>query len=217
MRALAEASDHKMPLRLDAEHSGISFFTVVSLRRNALLVAKPRSLRGNGVPKDSTVRLTLPNRERRQVRASVVVPHIKLPGGMRYALACDVPKAFSGQCQRGAERFTTTRFKNLHLHLEDMGRSFRVVDLSTSGARIYSGHDSGLIGFQPGTDLGTARFRIGERVKIELEHVVARAQSQQTVGLEFRVKRDGASERYLMNLLNRLQNNELRRLQIETA
>jgi hypothetical protein len=46
---------------------------------------------------------------------------------------------------------------------------------------------------------------------------VPRARTGNAVGLSMQVRRDGASERFLMNLLNRLHNQELRRIQIDTA
>jgi hypothetical protein len=216
MRALAELSDRKMPLRLESEQSGVSFFTVISLRRNAVVVARPRSLRG-GLAKESFVRLTLPNSGRKQVRLPVLVPHVKLPMTVKHACICGVPSAFSGVCRRAAERFSTTRFRNLHLQLPEQQKTFRVVDLSTSGVRIYAGAETSLMLFAPGSELAPARLRIGERVTIEMASLVARAAGGGTVGLELRVQRDGASERHLMNLLNRLQEQELHRLHIDTA
>lgn len=216
LRALADLSERKMPVRLESEQSGVSFFTVVSLRKNALLLARPRTLRG-GLPKGSAVRLTLANQGRKQVRAAIVVPHLKVPFSLKHAFVCEVPHAFCGVCKRGADRFSTARFKNLHLQLDGARRSFRVVDVSTSGLRIHTGGDTPLTLFEPGQELAPARLRLGERAQIELESLVPRAINPKTVGLELRVRRDGASERYLMNLLNRLQEHELRRLQIDTA
>ncbi len=216
LRALSDLSDRKMPVRLEVEASGINFFTIVSLRKNALLVARPRSLRG-GLEKDSVVRLTLPNHGRKQVRTTVVVPKLKLPMSVRYATICAVPEAFCGVCRRGADRFSTTRFRNLHLQLPEVQKTYRVVDLSSNGLRVFTAEDSSLLLFEPGNVVERALLRVGERARIELEQVVARSQGNQTVGLELRVRRDGTSERFLVNLLNRLAQNELHRLQIDTA
>jgi hypothetical protein len=216
LRALSGLSESKAPVRLEAEQSGVSFFTVLSLRRNAVVLARPRALRG-GLPKDSFVRLTLPNSGRKQVRLRVLVPHVKLPMSVKHACVCAVPTSFSGECKRGAERFSTKRYKNLHVQLPEQQKTYRVVDLSTSGMRIVTGEDSALMLFAPGTEVAPARLRVGERVAIELGSLVARAVTGNTVGLELKVHRDGASERHLMNLLNRLQEHELRRLQIDTA
>jgi hypothetical protein len=215
-RALAELSEHKMPVRLEAEQTGVSFFTVISLRRNGLLVARPRSLRG-GLAKDSYVRLTLTNQGRKQVRTPVLVPQVKLPMSMKYGCICAVPQVFAGVCKRKADRFNTTRFRNLHLQLPEVNKSFRVVDLSASGLRIFTGTEGGLLLFEEGSELAPARMRVGERAAIELQSLVPRSHAGNTVGLSLQVRRDGVSERYLMNLLNRLQEHELRRLQIETA
>jgi hypothetical protein len=216
LRALHDLSEQKTPLRLESEATGVSFFTVISLRRNGLLVARPRTLRG-GLPKDSIVRLTLTHHQRKQVRVPVLVPQVKLPMSVKYASICGVPKTFSGVCQRQADRFNTTRFKNLHLQLPAVEKSFRVIDLSTAGLRIFGGTESSLLLFEPGSELAPARLRVGERAQIELESLVPRSQAGNTVGMAMRVRRDGASERYLMNLLNRLQEGELRRLRIDTA
>ena len=216
LRALHDLSDRKMPVRLEVEESGISFFTIVSLRKNALLVARPRSLRG-GLEKDAVVRLTLPNHGRKQVRSSVVVPKLKLPMSVKYATICAVPDAFCGVCRRGADRFSTTRFRNLHLQFPDQQKTYRIVDMSSGGMRIYTGADTGMLLFEPGNAVENAVLRVGERARIELAQVTSRSQNGQTVGLEMRVRRDGASERFLMNLLNRLAQHELHRLQIDTA
>ena len=152
LRALQDLSQHKTPLRVEVEGKGFSYFTVISLRRNALLLARPSTLPA-AVGKEDWLRLTLPNRERRQVRVPVVMPHIKVPFSVKHATICGVPDAWSGQCQRQADRFSTTRFKNLYLQLTEPERSFRVVDLSTSGLRILTGPETGLLLFEEGSEL----------------------------------------------------------------
>lgn len=216
LRALADLSDRRIPVRLESESTGVNFFTIVSLRKNGLLVATPRSLRG-GLRKGAMVRLTLTNHGRKQVRVPVLVPHVKLPMSVKHACICGLPDAFSGVCQRGADRFSTTRYKNLLLQLPDQQKSFRLVDLSATGMRIFTGEQSGLMLFQDETPVAPARLRVGQRAVIELEHVAPRYQTDNTVGLAMEVKRDGPSGRFLVNLLNRLQEQELARLRIDTV
>lgn len=214
LRALDDLAVRKLPVRLESEQTGVSFFTILSLRRNGLVIARPRALRG-GLPKDSIVRITLPNHGRKQIRVPVLVPHVKLPMTMKYACICAVPTAFSGVCKRHTDRFSTARFKNLHLQLLDLGKSFRIVDLSVGGMRVFAGTDSASLAFDPDTDLAPARMRVGERVNIELDSLLPRTQVGNMVGFSMVVRNDGVSGRFLLNLLNRLQEQELLRLKID--
>lgn len=216
LRALDDLAVRKLPVRLESEETGVSFFTILSLRRNGLLIARPRTLRG-GLPKDSYVRITLPNQGRRQIRVPVLVPHVKLPMSMKYACICGVPTAFAGVCKRHTDRFSTARFKNLHLQLLRHQKSFRVVDLSVGGVRVFAGTESSNLAFDPDMDLAPARLRVGDRVSIELESLLPRAHVGNMVGLSMRVRNDGLSGRFLLNLLNRLQEQELLRLKIDTS
>lgn len=216
LRALDDLAVRKLPVRLESEETGVSFFTIISLRRNGLLIARPRTLRG-GLPKDSFVRLTLPNQGRKQVRVPVLVPHVKLPMTMKYACICGVPTTFSGVCKRHTDRFSTARFKNLHLQLPRYGKNLRVVDLSVGGVRVFAGTESSQLAFDSDTDLAPGHLRVGERVQIELESVLPRAQVGNMVGMSMKVSNDGVSGRFLLSLLNRLQEQELLRLKIDNA
>ncbi len=215
-RALADLGERKTPVRVEVEGTGTSFFTVLSLRKNGLLLARPRTLAG-GMAKGLCVRLTLPNHQRRQVRTEVLVPNVQLPMTLKHAMICSVPTAFSGQCQRSADRFDTSRFKNLTLHLADWQQTFRVIDLSATGLRIFTGTDGEAYAFEAGNALGAGTLCVGRGIRIELGDITTRSRAGNTVGLSMAVQRAGDSQKYLLNLLNRLQETELKRIRIDTA
>lgn len=213
-KALARLSADKTPVRAEAEQTGLSFYTLLTLRRDALLIARPYDLR-SGLPKNGHVRLTLPNTERKQVRVPILVPHLQMDLSARHVCVCGVPTEFSGTCKRATDRLCTTQFRNLHLQLPSQNKTFRIVDLSASGLRIYvaSGEDRALL--EPDTELRPANLRVGASTSISLESIIPRAISGNTVGMEMQVQRDGISERTTINLLNRLQLVELQRLRSE--
>ncbi|HKI99106.1 MAG TPA: hypothetical protein VKB51_11580 [bacterium] len=218
VRALAELSDAQTPVHLEteSEQGSIGFYTQVSLHKTVIVVAKPRAVPG-GLPRGSHIRLTLPNRRRRQVRLAVLVPHVKLPFSQRYACVCALPEEFSGQCRRGADRLNTKRYGNLRLAVSEQDRLFRVLDLSATGLRIFTGADSGLMMFEEGMEIGAAKLKVGKRVEIELEQLLPRSRGANWVGLEMKVVNDGASDRLLLNLLNKLREAELSRLSIDAV
>lgn len=217
LRALNELSEHHTPVQLEVEHNGAGFFTLVSLHKELLVVGKPRTIPG-GLPRGSYVRLTLPNSERRQVRMPVLVPHMKLPVSNRYACICALPDAWAGQCRRRTDRFPTTRYRNLRLVLPEMERNYRVVDISASGLRILMPEEeAGLMLFEDGMELTPAHLQVGQRVHIQLKRLVPRSQGSQSVGLEMEPMNDNASEKFLVNLLNKLQEADLKRLSMDSV
>lgn len=216
LRALENLTNSKSPVRLESETTGVSFFTVVALRPNGLLIARPRSLRG-GLPKDSFVRITLPNHGRKQIRVPILIPQVKLRMTMRYACICGIPTAFSGVCKRHTDRFNTTKFKNLHLQVPQFSSSFRVVDISVGGLRVFAGDDGERLAEDPEANLAPARIRVGERVSVELENLMVRSHVGNTVGFSMTVRNDGYSGRFLLNLLNKLQEQEILRLKMDTT
>lgn len=217
LRALNDLSERHTPVQLEMEHNSAGFFTLVSLHKELLVVGRPRSVPG-GLARGAYVRLTLPNTGRRQVRLPVLVPLMKLPVSNRYACICALPDAWSGQCRRNTDRFRTTRYRNLRLELPEAERNFRVVDISSSGLRILTGdEDAGLMLFEPGMELAPAHLLVGQRVQIQLERLVVRSRGTNTAGLEMQTAHDGASERFLVNLLNKLQEAEIKRLSIDAV
>lgn len=215
-RALSELSDQKAPVRVDVEGLGLHFLTLVSVHRSGLLLAKPRSLRTQ-IARDTMVRLTLPNRARRQVRMPVLVPDVRLPLTVKHAFICSMPDHFSGQCQRVADRYTTVRYKSLLLQVPSEEKSFRVFNLSQSGLRILANGPPMAERFVPGQELGPGALRIGHRVQVALSSLIPRNLQDRTVGLQMTVGDDQRSQRYLERLLQRLQQQELLRLRVETA
>lgn len=213
LRALTELSDRRTPVHVEAEDTGLSFFTVITLRRDALLIVRPFDLR-SGLVKNSFVRLTLPNRDRRQVRARILTPHLQMDRSLRHVCICEVPSTFAGTSRRASDRLCTTQFRNLRLQVPALDQSFRVLDLSASGIRIYRRLYDGQSQFALDAELAPASLRVGSHTVIALESVQPRSLMRNTIGLHMQVKRDGNSERLLVTLLNRLQSVELQRLHI---
>lgn len=215
VRALTELSEAQTPVHLLSEQTGVSFYTLVSLHKTALVIARPRAVPG-GLPKGTHILLTLPNRQRQQVRMAVLAPKVKLPFSMRYACVCTLPNEFSGQCRRGSDRINTKRYGNLRLHLPEQGRSYRVLDISNTGLRVFlAEEDANLMLFEEGMEVAPAHLQVGKRVQIQLERLVPRAKGGNWVGLEMSVAPDGTSERFLLNLLNKLREAELSQLAMD--
>lgn len=211
LKALVRLSDDKTPVRAEAERTGLSFYTLLSLRRDALLIARPYDLR-SGLIKNTYIRLTLPNSQRKQVRAPIIAPHLQMDLSAKHVCVCGIPDAFSGTCRRATDRLSTSRFKNLHLQLPRQNKSFRILDLSAGGARIYAASESDREVFKMNTELAPANLRVGTHTVIALDSLLPRAAAEKTVGLKLQIQHDGVSERTMFNLLNRLQLIELQRL-----
>lgn len=214
-RALAEISDKKTPVRVEVEGTGIRFLTVVLLHRNALVIVKPSTLRADA-PRNSIARVTLPGRERLQVRCRVQVPRFTLAMSGRHAIICTVPETFAGTCQRAADRFDTSRYKALRLHVPTAQSTFSVVDVSQAGLRIVTrGAPAGEV-FKPGAELAPARLLLGYKVKVDLASLVPRNQADKAIGLQMRVQEDPFSLRYWQHFLKQLEQQERLRLRTDT-
>lgn len=210
MRAITELSREQLPALAEVE-SGASFLTQVSLHRSVLVVARPRSLPG-GLAQGAFLRLTLPNHNRMQVRMPVLVPRARLRLSHRYACLCQLPTEFAGQCRRDADRLDTRRYSNLSLDLREQARRFRMMDISESGLRVYTGEDEDLMMFVRGMVVSGARLSVGQDTEIALDSVLPRSRGEGWVGMEMHVAEDGKSHGFLSKLLDRLRLAELHRL-----
>lgn len=215
MRAITELSREQMPAQAEVE-GGASFLTQVSLHRSVLVVARPRRLQG-GLAQGAFVRLTLPNRHRMQVRMPVLVPRARLRLSHRYACLCQLPTEFSGQCRREGDRLDTRRYANLSLDVREQARRFRMLDISASGLRIYTGEDDDLMMFVRGMVVSGAQLAVGQNTTIGLDTVLPRSRGDGWVGMEMHVAEDGQSGGFLARLLERLRQAELRRLTYRPA
>lgn len=209
LRAISGLSQEQIPAQAEVE-GGSAFLTQVSLHRSVLVVARPRSLPG-GLEKGAYLRLTLPNRDRLQVRMPVLVPRARLRLSHRYACLCQLPTAFSGQCRRHADRLDTRRYSNLSLDLQEQARRFRMLDISASGLRVFTGEDEDVT-FVRGMVLNGAHLNAGTDAEIALDTVLPRSRGDGWVGMEMHVSDDGKSRGFLNHLLERLRQAELGRL-----
>ncbi len=214
MRALANLESKKTPVRIEIESENIRFFSVVSLKRGLVVIAKPPGLR-KGIKREGFVRFSIPEVQK-DLRFEVTVPHFNLLSG-GYVFLCKIPQNFAAPSQRTTERYNTSRFKNLHLYFPVLRTRFRVIDISVSGCKVFSqGTNAGSI-FQLGTAVEPVKITVGQKVEIDLAGVVPRAFSGSTVGFQLQIGSDGRAAKYLQHFISSLESAEITSLKVETG
>jgi hypothetical protein len=187
---------------------------VLALRGSTVVVARPSALH-QGLEKGTIVRFPVPNDPSRHLRMEVVTPNFNLVSGSPVFL-CKVPTAFSEGSRRRSERFSTSRFNNLALEVPELKSRFRVLDLSLTGAKVLRGTGGPRVDIPLGRPLHAGSLQLGTRVRVDLEQVIPRTSHGPSVGMEFAVKREGDSSRFLTHLLNSLEKTDVDRLSAET-
>jgi len=208
----------KTPIRLEIEEANVHFYTVLSVRRNMVVVAKPPGLQKE-LKRDGFVRFRVPGDSGKEVRLTVAVPHFNLLSGS-YVFLCDIPKEFAEPSRRSNDRFNTSRFKNLVLAFPSLRRQYRIVDISLEGCKVYvggngNGGDEEKNGFSLGEVLNHAKITVGSKVEIDLEAVVPRSEFGGTVGIQFQIAQGSESRKYLSHFIKSLESSEQQRLHAE--
>lgn len=210
---LRHLESDKTPLRLEIEAASVRFYSVLSLKRGMVIIAKPPGLR-EGIIKGGFVRFRLPEEQARELRLEVAVPHFNLISGS-YVFLCKIPKKFAESSARSTERYNTSRFNNLFLSVGDLKGRYRIIDISKGGCKVFL-EDPKLAGlFKMGVELTPASINVGGKVKIDLLSVVARSHHQTQMGFQLIVDPDGPSGKYLVHFLKSLETAENSRMQGE--
>ena len=209
MEFLAELARNKTSVRVEIEHSPLKFNSQLTLKKGAVIIAKPGGLR-EGLAKGSRVRLRIPGHGKREFRLVVTTPNFNLANG-NAVFICDAPEG-EVESKRESERFDVRRFGNLRLELAS--EEFRVIDISVSGLKVVTAADQAEEYFPLGKELHSAHIRVGANVQVDLARIVPRAHHGSTVGCEFAVKQQTPSETYLKHLLDSLSKAETQRMTV---
>ncbi|MBI3993487.1 MAG: hypothetical protein HY342_09450 [Candidatus Lambdaproteobacteria bacterium] len=209
-KALMALEQSRATVRVEIEKTRIRFNTVLSVRKSAVVVAKPEGL-GRSLQVGSTIRFTLPDESGRNLRLEVSTPNFNLSNGSSVFL-CKMPKKFAEGAVRMAVRFDTTRFNNLLLTVKDKGgEGFRILDLSSGGCKFQCPGTPTLKSFPVGKKVLGGAIQLGDRVNVELEHFIPRAHMGSAVGCEFKISLEGPNAKYLQHLLISLEKSERER------
>jgi len=211
--ALTRIDRRRLTVRVELEHSLIRFNTRLSVKRHAVVVAKPAAL-GPELLAGSYVRFKVPDDPHKEVRLQVTTPHFNLTNNQPVFL-CTVPTAFAPSSQRKSDRFDTSRFTNLRIELPSHGGEFRVLDISQQGCRISTPFPRPREHLPPTEPIGDAVLRMGRNVSVPLATAVPRTYDGRTVGMSFAVDPNGDNRKLLMHLLRSLETAQREALRAE--
>ena len=210
-RVLDRIASAKTPVRVEVEEANIHFYSVFSIRRGLVVLAKPTGLQKE-LKRDGFVRFRVPDLEGKEIRMAIAVPHFNLLSG-GYVFLCNIPKKFAEPSRRSNDRFNTRRFNNLKLTLPKLAQEFRIIDISLEGCKIYmENQNDSAYQFSLGETLSPAKITVGAKVEIDLHAVIPRSQANKTVGIQFNLNGSGEARKYLTHFIKSLENSEQERL-----
>lgn len=215
LQVLQNAEKNKSPIRIEIENSGMRFFSILTLKRGLVVIAKPPGVKTE-IARNGYVRFKNPEDENQEVRLQVTVPHFNLLSGS-YVFLCQIPKEFAETSKRNADRYNTSRFNNLHLYIPTKKGQYRIIDISMYGCKVFLDRVALNNKFEVGTKLSPATISIGGKVDIDLDSVVPRSQHKNTVGFQLVVGGDGSSGKYLSHFLTSLETAESTRLRADSV
>ncbi len=214
-KVLRQAEKYKTPVRIEIENSNVRFYSILSIKRGLVVVAKPPGLKG-GVSREGFVRFRVPDSEDKEIRMEVTVPHFNLLSG-GYVFLCRLPKEFAESSKRNSERYNTSRFNNLHLFIPEMKVRYRIIDISSTGCKVFTEKSNPKSLFEVGKPLSPASISVGDKVEIDLASAIPRSHHRNTVGFELRVDGGGSSGKYLSHFLKSLETAETTRLRVDSV
>lgn len=106
-RTLKDLAENHTPVRLEVEHSNLSFYTVISLRDEKLLVSKPADLVDDGLASGRILRFVVPDGSQNVVRLELLDPHFGRKRGDN-VMSCAMPLEFSPKSRRRSDRYDTS-------------------------------------------------------------------------------------------------------------
>ena len=213
LSALNGLDKNKTPVRIEIENTLVRFNSVLLVRGNTVVVARPYHL--ENLMKGSNIRFKFPGDATKELRLEVTTPNFSLTNGTPVFL-CDIPKQFlTNEHSRNGDRFNTTRYTNIHLVIPQLKWKFRILDLSHSGARVYTKSKELHLEFPLGERFDNTYIQMGKHVKVKLDYLIPRSHRYPTVGLEFIPSPDGNNHLYMTHLLENLEKMELEHLKSE--
>lgn len=207
--ALKKLDREKTPLLMEIEGSHVHFRSVLAVKQDMIIVAKPGGL-GQHLKKDSVVRFSIPEEPEKDLRLTVMNAHFNLTSG-NAVFICKAPHSFTEGSKRKATRFNTSRFNNLHLSIPSLSYRFRIVDLSIGGLKIYV-QEKIMERFPIGKPIAPVTIQISKH-SADIGSVVPRVHSGNTVGCEIQITANDTARKYISHLINSLQKTEQDKLQ----
>jgi len=204
---------NRSPVRLEVEQTEVSFYTVLSLRPKVVVLARPPDLEDGVLKKGGFVRFIVPDASKNVVRMQVIAPNYKRERGDA-VIVCQIPEEFAEKSKRGADRFNTSRFKNLKLIVPQVERDFRIVDMSYTGCKVFVEEFEEWETLKSGTGMRFTKIAIGEKAEIELDMLTPRVINPPTIAFTWEVHH-GESAKWLAHMINSLHRAEMGRLKIK--
>lgn len=209
---LTRLEKNKTPIRIEIENSNTRFYSILSVKRGLVVVAKPPGLT-TGLARDGFVRFRLPDEDGKDLRLQITVPHFNLLSG-GYVFLCAMPKEFAESSLRGAERYNTSRFKNLYLFFPKIKGLYRIIDISSTGCKVYADQAITIEGVEVDNPISPAKITVGSKVDIDLLSATMRSRIKNTLGFELQVGENGTNK-YLDHFLKSLEAADTKRLSTE--
>ena len=213
-RTLKRLEEERTPIRVEVENTEFSFYTVLSVRPEVVVVARPSDLDPKILVRGGLLRFVVPDGSRNVVRLLVRNPNFERERGANVIL-CEIPEEFAEKSKRGENRFNTSRFKNLRLLIPQIDAEFRIVDISPSGCKTYvqDMEDWDLVTM--GVPMRFTKISAGDKVQIEIAILTPRLVTPPVVSFEWNISPQGAAAGLLRHLIDSLHSKELGRLRIK--
>lgn len=211
-RSLARLAQDRVPVRLEVEHSESSFYTVLSLRLQGVLLGRPMDLEDGLIKAGGHVRFTLPDGSKQVIRLQIIKPKVTRRRGDEVIL-CGMPEEFFEKSKRGSDRFNTSRYKNLSLNIPQIDAHFRIIDISRTGCKVVAKQLEQWEEFRVGRPLRFGRVEVGDKAVFELGSLIPRFIMPPVVSFQWEVG-DNQAAVYLEHLVKSLHGAELSRLKV---
>jgi hypothetical protein len=199
---LARVDRQQEVVRIEVERTLIRFNSRLSVRRNAVVVAKPPALRSE-LQAGGFVRFKVPGEPRKEIRLEVATPHFNLTSNQPVFL-CKLPGAFAPPSQRKSERFDTSRFQNLRLVLPGH-EHLRILDIAEHGCRVLTPYPHPHERLARAKPIGDGAVQMGKNVCVQMAVVTPRTYSGREVGFSFSLDPGGDNRKLLQHLLRSLE------------
>ncbi len=204
-KALKRLDKQKTSIQVEVENTQVRFRTVLAIKREMVVVARPRRL-PPGLRKGGGVRFKDPADAEREIRMEVIHPHFLLTSGNRVML-CKLPEAYYSGTTRNAFRFATERFRGLTLTLPEIDNPYQVLDLSPDGCRLAVYDQNKMVNFPIEEAIQGVQLHVGKNI-VELDWLEPRVHLDNSVGCEMRVASGGSSRQTLAHLLDFIDKSE---------
>lgn len=211
-QSLTQLARDRVPVRLEVEHSESSFYTVLSLRPQGVLLGRPGDLENGILKVGGHVRFTLPDGSGNVIRMQILKPNVRRKRGEAVIL-CAMPEEFAGKSKRKSARFNTSRYKNLALNIPQIDAHFRIIDISRTGCKVMAKSLEEWDEIRLGRSLRFAKVEVGGKSVFELGLLTPRFIKPPVVSFEWEIL-DEDSTKYLEQLVKALHSAELGRLKV---